>query len=204
MIKIKVTEIEVNKQEFTEKVNELCGDLYRYLGVVYLTRERFNDHFETKLNELMNKNKNVTDAVEYLENTMVPLGGSIMDIATLTKLFKRLANDEPQVIIVYAGDSHIKSYVEFFTEILGLKPLPGFVNRETKEENRCLINKDFSEIFGKWIDLDIPTSPKKNKREITSKERTTPKKKSERTTPRKSKRVSKPIERFSEQYNKIY
>jgi hypothetical protein len=52
MIKIKVTEIEVNKQEFTEKVNELCGDLHRYLGIVYLTRERFNDHFETNLNDL--------------------------------------------------------------------------------------------------------------------------------------------------------
>jgi hypothetical protein len=163
--------------------------------------EYIQKFFETKLNELMNKNKNVTDAVEYLENTMVPLGGSIMDIATLTKLFKRLANDEPQVMIVYFGYKHIMSYIKFFTEILGLKPLPGFINSnydnpyDANSYRRCLINKDFSEIFGKWIDLDIPTSPKKNKREITSKER---------TTPRKSKRVSKPIERFSEQYNKIY
>ncbi len=52
MIKIKVTEIEVNKEEFTEEVNKLCGDLYRYLGIVYLTRERFNQHFKTKLNDL--------------------------------------------------------------------------------------------------------------------------------------------------------
>ena len=171
--------------------------------------EYIQKFFETKLNELMNKNKNVTDTVEYLENTMVELGGSIMDIATLTKLFKRLANDEPQVIIVYAGDSHIESYVKFFTQILGLKPLPGFVNRTT-ETNRCLINQDFSEIFGKWIDLDIPTSPKKNKSKTKPIQRTTPRKSKsktkpiQRTTPRKSKRVSNPIERFSEQYNKFY
>jgi hypothetical protein len=177
--------------------------------------EYIQKFFETQLNELMNKNKNVTDVVEYLENTMLKLGESIMDIATLTKLFKRLANDEPQVIIVYAGDSHIESYVKFFTQILGLKPLPGFVNRATKP-NRCLINKDFSEIFGKWIDLDIPTSPKKSKRATKSIEITTPKKskretksieittpkksKSEtksiqRTTPRKSKSETKPIQR---------
>lgn len=52
MIKITVKKIEVNKEEFTEEVNKLCGDLYRYLGIVYLSRERFNEHFKTKLNDL--------------------------------------------------------------------------------------------------------------------------------------------------------
>lgn len=52
MIKITVKTIEVNKEEFIEEVEKLCGDLYRYLGIVYLTRERFNQHFKTKLNDL--------------------------------------------------------------------------------------------------------------------------------------------------------
>ena len=49
MIKIKGTEIEVNKEEFTNEVKKLCSDLNKYLDIHYLYRERFNEHFKTKL-----------------------------------------------------------------------------------------------------------------------------------------------------------
>ena len=86
MIKIKVTEIEVNKQEFTEKVNELCGDLYRYLGILYLTRERFNDHFKTKLNDLQFA-KLMDDNWFEIENIKLGIGVRI-DIVKLLKSIK--------------------------------------------------------------------------------------------------------------------
>lgn len=52
MIKIKITEIEVNKDEFTNEVKKLCSDLHKYLDIHYLYKERFNEHFKTKLNDL--------------------------------------------------------------------------------------------------------------------------------------------------------
>jgi hypothetical protein len=87
---------------------------------------------------------------------------SIMDIATLTKLFKRLEinSEEPQILIIYAGQSHIKNYINFFTDILNLTPLPNrniykepnLKMRYFDEKFRCLENDNFSKIFGKWID----------------------------------------------------
>jgi len=52
MIKIKITEIEVNGEEFTNEVKQLCSDLHKYLDIHYLYKERFNEHFKTKLNDL--------------------------------------------------------------------------------------------------------------------------------------------------------
>jgi len=52
MIKITVKTIEVNKEEFKENVTNLCGDLWTYLNIEYLTRERFNQHFKTELSDL--------------------------------------------------------------------------------------------------------------------------------------------------------
>jgi hypothetical protein len=159
------------------------------------------DFFENEKNELLNKLK---DNPNLADEIFINIGVSIMDIATLTKLFKRIKNDdEPQVMIVFAGNDHIKSYVNFFTKILGLKPLPDFIINDDEEHIRCLINPNFSKIFGKWIDtnktiksLEIVSNPNPRK---------TPKKRKTgnvgiRKTPRKSKK----IERFSEQYDKYY
>lgn len=52
MIKITKKTIEVNKQEFRNEVINLCADLHSYLKLNYLLKERFNEHFKTKLNDL--------------------------------------------------------------------------------------------------------------------------------------------------------
>jgi hypothetical protein len=52
MIKITKKTIEVNKQEFKIEVINLCTDLHTYLKLNYLLKERFNEHFKVKLNDL--------------------------------------------------------------------------------------------------------------------------------------------------------
>lgn len=52
MIKITVKTIEVDQVQFRKNVIDLCCELNKYLGIEYLTRERFNKHFKTKLSDL--------------------------------------------------------------------------------------------------------------------------------------------------------
>jgi hypothetical protein len=52
MIKITKKIIEVNKDEFRIEVVNLCTDLHAYLKLNYLLKERFNEHFKVKLNDL--------------------------------------------------------------------------------------------------------------------------------------------------------
>jgi hypothetical protein len=52
MIKIKVTEIEVNKEEFIQELKKLGNDLFHYTSIKLINKKVFNDHFKTKLSEL--------------------------------------------------------------------------------------------------------------------------------------------------------
>ena len=52
MIKITERIIEVDKEQFKEKVIDLCADLHTYLNHSYLTVKSFNLYFKTKLNDL--------------------------------------------------------------------------------------------------------------------------------------------------------
>jgi hypothetical protein len=185
--------------------------------------EYIQEFFENEKKEYLKKTKNEKGELDINLNFLLEIGAALMDIATLTKIFKRLENnDEPQVMIVFAGNDHIKSYVKFFTKILGLKPLPESISYANKEHIRCLVDPNFSKIFGKWIELDkieIPEkSPKEIKRKKSNETPTSPKeikrkksnvtpRQSKRvtlTTPRKSRRVSKPMETFSKQYDSYY
>jgi hypothetical protein len=49
MIKIKVTEIEVNKDQFTQELKQYCCDLNQYLQIHWLNKDLFNQHFKTNL-----------------------------------------------------------------------------------------------------------------------------------------------------------
>lgn len=52
MIKITERIIEIDKEQFKEKVIDLCGDLHTYLNYGCLTVNSFNLYFKTKLNAL--------------------------------------------------------------------------------------------------------------------------------------------------------
>jgi hypothetical protein len=170
--------------------------------------EYIQEFFEKQKNQYYNqylKNQSDLDLIFLLE-----IGASLMDISTLTKIFKRMANDEPQVLIVFAGNDHIKSYVNFFTEILGLKPLPGSISSKKENHMRCLEDPNFSTIFAKWIE-ETPmergtkkkksneSSPKERKKKSKTVIATPRKSKRIYPSPRKSKRISKPVQRFSQQ-----
>jgi hypothetical protein len=78
----------------------------------------------------------------------------IMDGYTLAKMFSKI-KDGPQIMITYAGKLHILNYVEFFKQQLNLKPIPSGKNKGL----RCVYNKNFGEIFGKWMDLSLKKTP---------------------------------------------
>lgn len=167
--------------------------------------EYIQDFFEKEKDEYV-KNVKHNPHIDLL--FLLEIGAALMDISTLTKIFKRLENDEPQVMIVFTGNDHIKSYVKFFREVLGLKPLPGSVLSANPEHIRCLVNPKFSTIFGRWIEGNkMPPSETGDKRKtLSDMETLTPEKKSKRkksnVTPpkletsrsgeRKSKRISTP------------
>jgi len=52
MIKIKITEIELNKEEFIQELKKLGNDLFNYTAIKYIDRKVFNSHFKTKFSEL--------------------------------------------------------------------------------------------------------------------------------------------------------
>jgi hypothetical protein len=188
--------------------------------------EYIQDFFESEKNDFLRNAQNKEDINLIF---LLDIGAALMDISTLTKIIKRLEKvDEPQVLIVFAGNDHIKSYVKFFTEVIGLKPLPGSVSQSNKKHMRCLKDPNFSTIFGKWIETSKeikrkkstpPSSPRKSNR-VSTPPTTARKSKQDRdeqeqseeeqseeeplTTPRKSKRVSKPMKKFSKQYDIYY
>jgi hypothetical protein len=153
------------------------------------------EYIENEIDKLLKEikyNKDISiDRIADIAETFSDIGVMIMDMATLTKIFKTLEktleNNEPQVLIVYAGAAHTNTYIKFFTQILRLKPLPDSVYHD--EYIRCLVNPDFSKIFGKWIDKDIM----KETLRIEKKKNKYYKKK----TPRKIKKTPRKIKTFS-------
>ncbi len=101
----------------------------------------------------------INDLAEYFVHN----GALTMDGFLFAKLFKRLQEeknkDQKQIIIIYAGDFHNNHYIEFFTKILNLKPIPepilSLYSNQNKELFRCLDNPNFGFIFSKWIDKTI-------------------------------------------------
>jgi hypothetical protein len=49
MIKIKITEIEVNCEEFIQELKDYCYNLKYYLKIHWLDKNLFNEHFKTNL-----------------------------------------------------------------------------------------------------------------------------------------------------------
>ena len=49
MIKIKITEIEVNNEEFIQELKDYCYNLKYYLKKTCLDKDLFNEHFKTNL-----------------------------------------------------------------------------------------------------------------------------------------------------------
>jgi tRNA A-37 threonylcarbamoyl transferase component Bud32 len=130
----------------------------------------FIESEKNKLLEMFQNMKEEDQRLTHLTKTLfLNLGAYTMDVAVLTKMFKRLEDSSQQIIITVAGDFHIENYIYFFENILKLKPL----DKPTKNINikyqklqylaentdepffRCLDNRNFGNIFGKWIDTTI-------------------------------------------------
>lgn len=72
---------------------------------------------ETYLREM---NQMLDDYIKFLSSDAL-----LMDAYTLARMFRKFPNGKhvPSTqIVVYAGDAHIQTYVDFFSKVLGINP----------------------------------------------------------------------------------
>lgn len=89
-------------------------------------------NFDQELKQLeifrvLNDKSVLNDALDSVDNKLLPLGALIMDAYTLSRMLYYKA--ESQEIIIYAGYKHIDTYNEFFN-LLGMKPDVSIFNKD--------------------------------------------------------------------------
>ncbi len=116
----------------------------------------FIEQIDKKLIDVINKiDINDPNFYSKLAYQFLLLGASKLDMAVLTKLFKKIDIEDPEINITFAGSAHIETFSRFFIEILGLTPISSPIKRSQQSKFRCLENKDFGDIFGKWLDRNV-------------------------------------------------
>ena len=115
-----------------------------------------DDKITTAIQNINLSPTNVKSNIKFMRVLTLKISNFIMDGYTLSKMFSKI-KEGPQIMITYAGKFHVLNYIEFFQE-LGLKALPATNNNLGK---RCVYNKNFGKIFGKWMDLSL-----KNKKSV--------------------------------------
>lgn len=114
---------------------------------------RFDRYLKSDRDYLTEKDKiSLSNYVTRSMNEILHIGSLFMDGVMLSKMFKRLQEKGPQIIIIYAGDAHIDNYIRFLKTEMNLVPMGSM---KTSKLRRCLDNPKFSKIFGKWIDESL-------------------------------------------------
>jgi tRNA A-37 threonylcarbamoyl transferase component Bud32 len=100
-------------------------------------------------------NPDINDINQMIHSLLI-ISTLFMDNYALIKIIKNIEK-QSQFSIVYAGNAHIKNYIDFFKNVLKINPLPNATEIDIFEISamRCVKNLQFGKIFGKWIDLSL-------------------------------------------------
>jgi tRNA A-37 threonylcarbamoyl transferase component Bud32 len=139
--------------------NYIVNKIKQQIGIM---RERINQkdngNQTTKLNNLT-----------YIIECLLKMSSYLMDHYALYKMLKSI-QDGSQLLITYTGVAHILTYIDFFKNVLKIKPMSNeFIsnsdlNLKSSNPIRCVKNPKFGEIFGKWIDPTLfPFRPETQK-----------------------------------------
>jgi hypothetical protein len=155
----------LRKEGVKFKNHEMADLIEQFVKQNYKNRvdlELFQSYWKDYIGQLQKyiKNKNLDDETEeyneminrFLLGSIIEMDAHIFDAYLLGRLFRtfqyttRKEHIPSQTVVIYAGNYHIQNYVNFFVDVLGMKPeiMTGPINKELK---RCVYSPKLKEEF---------------------------------------------------------
>jgi hypothetical protein len=149
--------VQFKNHEMADLIEEFVKKNYNNKVDLVLFQSYFKDYI-VQLNKYI-KNKNIDEYDEYnkkinqfLMGSIIEMDAHIFDAYLLGRLFrtfkytKRKKHIPSKTIVIYAGNYHIQNYVNFFVDVLGMKPeiMTGPINKELK---RCIYSPKLKQRF---------------------------------------------------------
>lgn len=121
----------------------LQKDYYNYIWTLH----ELKYIVDTSYTETIIFNDTVLNNIMNIKLFVTMFGNIFMDIYTLGRMFRKFKDGtEPENIVIYAGDKHIRNYSQFIEAKLGVISI--FKQPKTKEESKCIIvSKEEEEIM---------------------------------------------------------
>jgi hypothetical protein len=127
------TQLKKCDNKFQSLINKYIKTQFKNYDLVY--KNIYNENINAIIKGIKNKKKmfsisEMSFSIQSILGMVISMNSIVMDIYLLSKMFK----EDKNLIFVYAGNAHIKNYVEFLQKYMNFKLISGGVAR-TK---RCI------------------------------------------------------------------
>ncbi len=127
-LKYKVIQEQVKKcdKKFQSLINKYIKKQFKNYDLIY--KNIYNENINAIIKGIKNKKKifsisEMSFLIQSILGMVISMNSIVMDIYLLSKMFK----EDKNLIFVYAGNAHIKNYVEFLQKYMNFKLISGGV-----------------------------------------------------------------------------